>query len=53
MTGQDMSGIDVVTSQILPGRNNVHTTNAALNSQSDGEFYHYALAKLGAKRRPP
>ena len=48
MTGQDMSGIDVVTSQILPGRKNVHTTNAALNSQSDGEFYHYALAKLGA-----
>lgn len=48
MTGQDMSGIDVVTSQILPGRKNLHTTNAALNSKSDGEFYHYALAKLGA-----
>ncbi len=48
MSGQDMSGIDVVTSQILPGRKNLHTTNAAYNTKSDGEFYHYALAKLGA-----
>lgn len=48
MTGQDMSGIDVVTSQILPGRKYLHTTNAALNTRSDGEFYHYALSKLGS-----
>ena len=48
MAGQDFSGIDVVTSQILPGRTNTHTTNAAYNTRSDGEFYHYALAKLGA-----
>lgn len=48
MAGQDMSGIDVVTSQILPGRKNLHTTNAAHNTKSDGEFYHYALSKLGA-----
>lgn len=48
MTGQDMSGIDVVTSQVIPGRTNIHTTNASYNTKSDGEFYHYALAKLGA-----
>lgn len=48
MTGQDMSGIDVVTSQILPGRIHLHTTNTAFPANSDGEFYHYALAKLGA-----
>lgn len=48
MTGQDMAGIDVVTNQILPGRINTHTTNAALNTEADGEFYHYALSKLGA-----
>lgn len=48
MAGQDFSGIDVVTSQILPGRIHTHTTNAACNTRADGEFYHYALAKLGA-----
>lgn len=48
MAGQDMSGIDVVTSQVMPGRINTHTTNASVNTHSDGEFYQYALAKLGA-----
>lgn len=46
LAGQDMSGIDVVNLQILPGRTNTYyTPNNPLN---DGEFFHYALAKLAA-----
>lgn len=46
LAGQDMSGIDVVNLQILPGKTNTYYTpnNAAI----DGEFFHYALSKLAA-----
>ncbi len=48
MAGQDMAGIDIVTSQVMPGRTHTHTTHASVNTYSDGEFYHYALAKLAS-----
>ena len=43
-----MAGIDIVTSQVMPGRTHTHTTHASVNTYSDGEFYHYALAKLAS-----
>ena len=45
---QDMSGIDVVLHQIMPGMEHfVHTAHCA-TGVSDGTFFHYILAKLGA-----
>lgn len=47
MKGQDMAGIDVVLHQLMPGMD--HCYNKAMTKRGwDGEFFHYALAKLGA-----
>ncbi|BFT74433.1 glycosylhydrolase-like jelly roll fold domain-containing protein [Paenibacillus sp. P36] len=43
--GQDMSGIDVVLWQIVPGFDEL--TFRSATGIADGEFYHYGLAKLG------
>ncbi len=44
--GQHMSGIDLVHHQIVPGfTGKIHQWIAG---DSDGEFFHYGLAKLGA-----
>lgn len=43
---QHYSGIDVIGTQIVPGMNYHH--DAFQTGGSDGQFYHYALAKLGA-----
>ena len=40
-----VSGIDVIGGQIVPGMNYHH--DAFSTGGSNGEFYHYALAKLG------
>lgn len=45
-TGQDMSGIDVVLLQIMPGFTG--TYHQWIASDRDGEFFHYGLAKLGS-----
>lgn len=42
----DVSGIDVIGGQIVPGMNYHH--DAFNTGGSNGEFYHYALAKLGS-----
>lgn len=42
----DMAGIDVIGGQIVPGMNYHH--DAFNTGGSNGEFYHYALAKLGS-----
>lgn len=42
----DMAGIDVIGTQIVPGMNYHH--DAFSTGGSDGEFYHYALAKLAS-----
>ena len=47
MGGQHMSGIDVIGDQILVGGEN-HYRFRQLDNGSDGEFYHYALSKLGS-----
>lgn len=44
--GMDFSGIDVIGGQIVPGMNYHH--DAFSTGGSNGEFYHYALAKLGS-----
>lgn len=43
---QDMSGIDVVLNQIMPGMDK-GSFKSMTASGWDGEFFHYALAKLG------
>ncbi len=43
--GMHVSGIDVIGGQIVPGMNYHH--DAFSTGGSNGEFYHYALAKLG------
>ena len=47
MAGQDMSGIDVVLHQLLPQHNQGYFKGMTATGW-DGEFFHYALAKMGA-----
>ena len=42
----DYAGIDVIGGQIVPGMNYHH--DAFNTGGSNGEFYHYALAKLAS-----
>jgi hypothetical protein len=44
--GQDMSGLDVVLWQLVPGFD--EGPFASVAGDADGEFYHYGLAKLGS-----
>lgn len=46
--GQDMAGIDVIMSQIIPGNDYGHYYMVNPDTLTDGCFYHYGLAKLGA-----
>lgn len=47
MAGQHMAGIDEVLHQLMPGMD--HCVNKAMTRNGwDGEFFHYALAKLGS-----
>ena len=49
LKGQDMSGIDVVLCQIMPGLTDMkHHIRSADNGVADAEFFDYTLAKLGA-----
>lgn len=48
LDGQDMSGIDVVLQQIMPGMSGFTHTCAAYSSAADSRFFDYALAKLAA-----
>lgn len=47
LSGQDMAGIDNIGGQVLPQKEEESTTKGFLGGR-DGEFYHYALAKLAA-----
>lgn len=47
MAGQDMAGIDVVLHQLTPQQNNGYF-DSFTSTGWDGEFFHYALAKMGA-----
>lgn len=46
MKGQHMAGIDDIGGQIIPG--NPYGKRHGVTSDSDGQFYHFALAKMGA-----
>ncbi len=46
MKGQHMAGIDDIGGQMIPG--NPYGKRHGVTSDSDGQFYHFALAKLGA-----
>ncbi|MGM0110034.1 glycosyl hydrolase [Enterococcus sp. DIV0187] len=46
MAGQDMAGIDVVLHQLLPNQKQGYFKSMTSNGW-DGEFFHFALAKLG------
>lgn len=47
MYGQHMSGIDDIGAQVLLGGEN-HTRKKGFGADGDGEFYHFALGKLGS-----
>lgn len=47
MAYQDMAGVDVVLHQLMPGMDQSYN-KAMTQSGWDGEFFHYALAKLGS-----
>lgn len=46
MAGQHMAGIDVIRGQVVPGGEEY--PNKDMFSGRDGEFYHFALGKLGS-----
>jgi hypothetical protein len=45
MAGQHMAGIDVIGGQVIPGGAGLERVGI---TKGDGEFYHYALGKLGS-----
>ncbi|MFV0556954.1 MAG: glycosyl hydrolase [Lactovum sp.] len=46
IAGQTIAGIDIIGGQIVPGMDYKHSSSS--KSGSNGEFYHYALCKMGA-----
>lgn len=48
LSGQDMSGIDAVYHQIMPGFGEMSHAVFASTKNNDPEFYDFALGKLGA-----
>ncbi len=48
LDGQDMSGIDIVLHQVLPGMSDTTHTADVSTGVAKGPFFHYTLAKLGA-----
>jgi hypothetical protein len=48
LDGQDMSGIDIVLHQVMPGFGDRTVSMSSAGGWSDFEFFHYVLAKLGS-----
>ncbi len=48
LDGQDMSGVDVVLQQILPGFSELIHTSSTMGNDSNPDFFNYVLAKLGS-----
>ena len=46
MAGQDMAGVDIIGGQVVPGFSRGPFGN--LSGASDGEFFHFGLAKLAS-----
>lgn len=48
LAGQDMSGIDVVLHQLVPGLTECANAGFVSYKHMENDFFHYVLAKLGA-----
>lgn len=48
LSGQHMSGIDIVLKQAVPGHDYIGARDLSSNVDGNGEFYHFTLAKLGS-----
>lgn len=48
LEGQDISGIDIVLHQVMPGMADYITSASVQGGIADGNFYHYTLAQLGS-----
>lgn len=48
LDGQDMSGIDIVLHQVMPGFAHYEHSTVAAGRVADGVFYHYVLGQLAA-----
>ena len=48
LSGQDMSGIDIVLHQVLPGFAEYDVSARIANGTAGNEFFHYVLPKLGS-----
>ena len=48
LDGQDMSGVDVVLQQILPGFSELIHTSSTMGNDANPDFFNYVLAKLGS-----
>ena len=46
MAGHDMAGVDIIGAQVVPGFSRGPLAN--MTGHSDGEFYHFGLAKLAS-----
>ena len=46
LKGQDMSGIDIVLHQVMPGYADHDVAAIVENGSADHRFYHYVLPKL-------
>lgn len=50
LDGQDMSGIDIVLHQVMPGMAHYQTAASLAEGVVDPEFFHYVLPALGASK---
>ena len=48
LSGQDMSGIDIVLQQVMPGMAEYQNAALIAGGVADPEFFHYVLASLGS-----
>jgi hypothetical protein len=48
LDGQDMSGIDIVLHQVMPGFGERTVSMSSAGGWADSEFFHYVLGKLGS-----
>lgn len=48
LDGQDMSGIDIVLHQVMPGMAHYDSAFLCWGGVNDAEFFHYVLGKLGS-----
>lgn len=50
LAGQDMSGIDIVLHQVMPGMGRYQTAACISQGVADPEFFHYMLSQLAASQ---